>query len=213
MRYGEDRPAAEVAERFGLTANALDQLMWRARRRLRDEVRRVEGALAGFALPAAFLRLLRRKASPGATSATKWSLPATLAPVLTLTVVGSVVTPMLSLHGHGANRLHVAEKPLMKQFHAMDFDRRMTGQLSATARRVVTAKPTQQQVMPGQQVVMTQGPAQAVVHVAKNPAHAGKIEEDRVEIVTPIGKVSTGGDIVNKGSGRLICRVLTCAHA
>lgn len=207
MRYGEDRSAAEVAERFGLTTNALDQLMWRARRRLRDEVRRVDAALAGFALPAAFLRFLRRKARPSATSASKWSLPATLAPMLTLTVVGGVVAPVLSLPGHAAERVHAAVAPRMKQVHAVDFDRRLTARLSATAHRFVHAQETRPQSLASRQLSVAKGPAVAGVHVAQNPAHKGRVEQDRIEVVTPAGTVSTGGYVLNKDNTRLVCRV------
>jgi len=211
MRYGEDRSASDVAERFGLTTNALDQLMWRARRRLRDEVRRVEAALAGFALPAAFVRFLRGKARPGATSATKLSLPATLAPMLTLTVVGGVVAPVLSLHGHGGHGSYASVRQQPKTVHAMDFDRQLTGRLSSTAHRSVHAQVTQQTVA-ARQVSVAQGPATAGVHVAKNPARPGKVEEDRVEIDVAGGRVSVGGYIVNKSITERICGtgVVTC---
>jgi len=209
MRYGEDRSAAEVAETFGMTTNALDQMMFRARRRLRDEVRRVEAAFAGLALPAAFLRFLRRRTKPTPGSATKWSLPATMVPALTLTVVGGVAAPVFMLHGggHHGSSAHTPRIAPAESVSYRTVDDRSLNRLVAH-RGVTTHLTTGSRTTVG----VSQGPAEALVAITPNPNKTGKVAEHRLKVETPIGSVTVGGSVFNSGPNRIVCRVATCSH-
>ena len=210
MRYGEDRSAAEVAETFGMTTNALDQMMFRARRRLRDEVQRVEAAFAGLALPAAFLRLLRRRPKTNAASATKWSLPATMVPALTLTVVGGLVAPAFSLHGNGHHGTS-ARAPRLNPSQSVVYQTPEDRSLNQLARH--RAHVSSNAVSSATNVALTRGPAAARVQVASNPAtRTGKVEGHRLKVETPIGSVTIGGSVFNSGPNRIVCRLARCTH-
>jgi RNA polymerase sigma-70 factor (ECF subfamily) len=209
MRYGEDRSAAEVAETFGMTTNALDQMMFRARRRLRDEVRRVEAAFAGLALPAAFVRFLRRRTKPTPASATKWTLPATMVPALTLAVGGGVAAPVFMLHG-GGHHGSSARLPRITPAESVSYRTAEDRSLNRLARHravfmhlTTGSQPT---------VAVANGPAEALVQVTPDPGKTGKVEEDRISIKTPFGAITTSGHVTNTGADRLLCRVATCSH-
>ena len=210
MRYGEDRSAAEVAETFGMTTNALDQMMFRARRRVRDEVRRVEAAFAGLALPAVLLRLLRRRPKANAASATKWSLPATMVPALTLTVVGGLVAPILSLHGNG-NHGSSARTPRFTPAQSVGYQTPDNRSLNRLAQHRAMASATAGSTV-ATGVSVTRGPAHAALHVGPNPAKTGRVEAHRVTVETPVGSVTVGGTVFNSSSKRVVCRLVRCSH-
>jgi RNA polymerase sigma-70 factor, ECF subfamily len=219
LRFGEERTSAELAALFQITPNAFDQLIFRAKRALRQELERAGEVLGVGAASAVWgLRVLgsARRARP--VVAAKAAAPLGTLPAVSVAVAVGIVAGSLS--GSVGYARASATRPA-ETMHLTDETVRLAGATTAglddaragayrsTARaQSALAPPTT--TTPGTSLRASQGAANAQVAVAPSPAKTGTVEHDRVSVKTPVGTVFVQGNVVNDGSGRLICRVLTC---
>lgn len=212
LRYGEDRVGHEAAALLGITANAFDQLIWRAKRMLRDELGRIGTGVgaAVAALPAAVARLARKRLGrPGAVRRPV-GMALRLAPVTGLVFLGGVPLLIGLMPGHtsGAGGTATARPIAVSRpvAHMPSGRLQSSGGSAATRPR---ASATHRGA--GDTVISaSQGPVTATADIPKNPIRNGDQSAAWVTVVTPLGNKWTVGLKTYGTSGRLVCQVVSC---
>jgi RNA polymerase sigma-70 factor (ECF subfamily) len=201
LRYLDDCDRVTAARLLGVTANAFDQLLWRARVRLHERLKVTQAGASGIVLTVP-LRWLRRKLRTAGGPLT--SMASTAAVVLPLAatslavVVAGGVTPLdagrARLDSVSAATTHpVAAKP----------DGIATRTHSAPARRSRV------------QAASAADPStRASVSLTPTPFAPGRQEEHHLTVPTPYGTVTVKGYTNRSPGAGLVCSLpgVACVH-
>jgi len=211
LRYGEDRVGHEAAALLGITANAFDQLIWRAKRMLRDELGRIGTGVgaAVAALPAAVARLVRKRLGRPGAMRRPIGMALRLAPVTGLVFLGGVPLLIGLAPGHtsdaggAAARAIAAAQPV--GHIPTDRLQSLGGSAATGTRALATHRGSGDTV-----ITASQGPVTANADIAKNPIRNGDQSAVWITVVTPLGNDWTVGLKTWGTSGRLVCQVVSC---
>lgn len=220
LRYAEELSSDEAAGVFGISPNAFDQLIWRARKTFRQELDRLAaagfGAMAApFALVARMFRGARQAKATAASAGSSTLGPLAALPAISLTIVGAVGAPLVALGdaGHGAAGTGAARvTTAAATAHHAGAGHAARGQMrlsrsSSTPALTHSAKPSAPEPS-GTALSERRGPATAETWVSKTPTGKGRAEHHRVAVDTPVGTVYLEGETAN--AAPVICRVATC---
>lgn len=212
LRYGEDCSSHQAASAFGISPNAFNQLLWRARRTLREEFERLRTAPAAIALaPFGWFRWLR---GSHRTTAGWQAAPLIGLPAMGMLVIGAMTVPMpFDLGGDGARsaeRVQTAVPMVPKAHVATASLRTRPAAPPSQPRAVAVAERPAMKPADTSLLRAAQGPAASDVGVADNPARTGQVARITVEVVTPVGTAYADAEIDNMNSSRTVCRVFTC---
>lgn len=210
LRYAEERSSAEGAAAFGISPNAFDQLLWRAKTALRAELEKTNIRAAILGLPLVLIRRVVQLFRPKtASTAAKVTAPLAAIPVIGMLVIGTAAIPLLTSPAEGSApgapvlrtaRLAAVELPA-PGLRARTFARGVASASESVDGSTTHAAP--------KTVSATAGPAQTDVEVAPNPFADGKTIHHGFYVPTPVGTVFVEGDTTNSGA-RVVCGVVSC---
>jgi RNA polymerase sigma-70 factor, ECF subfamily len=201
LRYFDDRDRDASAEELGVNVNAFDQLLNRARLRL---ARMIEPARAGgtFGLLLFPLRWFRRRLPRHARSGGG----ATVA-IGALTTVPLAVAPLLAIVAGMAPATAGAPYPAAQTLTVRPGNSHEATVAKPAQARRLHVRNAHRGAAPSFGVDGAAGPAKADFKIAKQPLGNGRVQSDRVQVVTPAGTLTVQGYGDHDTRHDLLCKL------
>lgn len=197
LRYLNGLERDDAAADMGMDVNAFDQLLWRARTKIAHELR--DERIGGLVILLAPFRWLRDR-----LKAVKHGLStsgAAMAVTLPLVAAGSfAVVAGSGVFSNGVADTSSLTKVTQQSFQSATAPKATPVKAHAPAARTRPAKPALE-------LTAGHGPVQGHVKVQQTPLTAGRSEEHRFSVVTPMGTVSLGGDTNHDPGEGPVCKV------
>jgi RNA polymerase sigma-70 factor (ECF subfamily) len=202
LRYLEDLGHEEAACIIGVNRNAFDQLLARGRHKLAAAFSG-DNPLHGLGLVTtlAFLRRAGRRASDATSYAPSASAPLMAASLAAAAGVAAVLTIHIGTSDVTQSPSDKATVVGSANQEPTELTRRSTSVVSGRPRTVGLAAP-----------VAAATPVLAT-YVAPHPLSSGKVDDQRLVIVTPAGTVDAGGGEDQGNGSATICRALDAVAA